>query len=76
MTGIKLSERIRYLHCEDGDETHGILVLLGNRRHPTKLAEVGDQTQFRWWFSKFAKTEEEQRLQDLALIAPRQLAKA
>ena len=40
MKGVTLTERIKYMHCEDEDGgTHGILVLLGVAQWPTKTAE-------------------------------------
>jgi hypothetical protein len=73
MTGIKLTERIRYLHCEDPDGNHGVLILLGNKRHPTKVMEVNDTADFRFAFKNLKVAEETQNELDLALYAPRQL---
>ena len=39
MKGVKLTERIRYMHCEGDDGAHGILVLLGKAQWPTKAVE-------------------------------------
>ena len=60
MKGIKLTERIRYMHCEDEEGNHGILVLLGNSKYPTKTFEVNDQADFRRGFHNFKVTEETQ----------------
>lgn len=76
MTGIKITERIRYLHCEDPDGNHGMLVLLGNHRHPTKIMEVNDQADFRFALKNLKVAEDTQNELDLALLAPRQLAQA
>lgn len=57
MTGIKLTERIRYMHCEEDGDAHGILVLLGNEKYPTKTFEVNDQADFRRGFHNFKITE-------------------
>ena len=60
MKGIILSERIRYVHCEDREGNHGVLVLLGNDKYPTKTFEVNDQADFRRGFHNFKVTEETQ----------------
>jgi len=60
MKGIILSERIRYVHCEDPEGTHGILVLLGNDEFPTKTFEVNDQADFRRGFRNLKITEDAQ----------------
>jgi len=60
MKGIILSERIRYIHCDDEDGNHGILVLLGNDKYPTKTFEVNDQSDFRLGFHNFKVTEDTQ----------------
>ena len=60
MKGVKLTERIRYMHCEDGDDTHGILVLLGVSQWPTKAVEVLDQADFRKFYNNFVATEKAQ----------------
>ena len=60
MKGIILSERIRYVHCEDPEGNHGVLVLLGNDKYPTETFEVNDQADFRRGFHNFKVTEETQ----------------
>ena len=60
MKGIILSERIRYVHCEDPEGNHGVLVLLGNDKYPTKTFEVNDQADFRRGFHNFKVTEDTQ----------------
>ena len=57
MRAIKLTDDIKYLHCEDEDGAHGVLILHSNDR-PVRVAEVNDQSDFRFWFSAFAKTSE------------------
>ena len=47
MKGILLSERIRYIHCEDPVANHGVLVLLGNDKYKTQTIEVNNQNDFR-----------------------------
>ena len=54
MKGIKLTERIRYIHCEDPEGNHGVLVLLGTDDYPTRTFEVNDQTDFRIGFLNLA----------------------
>ena len=60
MKGVKLTERIRYMHCEEDGDVHGILVLLGNEKYPTKTFEVYDQADFRRGFHNFKITEDMQ----------------
>ena len=61
MKGIKLTERIRYIHCEDEEGNHGVLVLLGNERFPTvHTYEVNDQADFRLGFNNLKVTEQTQ----------------
>ena len=58
MKGVKLTERIRYMHCQDEDGgTHGILVLLGKAQWPTKTAEVYTQADFKRFYDSFVITE-------------------
>jgi len=57
MKGVKLTERIRYMHCEGEEGSHGILILLGNSRYPTKAVEISDQSDFRRFFDSFRVTE-------------------
>ncbi len=73
MKGIKLAERMRDIHCEDPEGNHGVLVLLGNDKYPTKTFEVNDQADFRLGFHNFKVTEETQAelevpLQELATV--------
>ena len=58
MKGVKLTERIRYMHCEEDGDVHGILVLLGNDKYPTKTFEVYDQADFRRGFHAMKITED------------------
>ena len=61
MKGIKLTERIRYIHCEDPEGNHGVLVLLGNERFPTvHTYEVNDQDDFRLGLNNLTVTENTQ----------------
>ena len=72
MTGVKLTERIRYMHCRDVNGDHGVLVLLGNSRYQTKAVDIECQADFKFWYSSFRSTEERQA----KAIRPRQLATA
>ena len=60
MRAIKLTDDIKYLHCEDEDGAHGVLILHSNSR-PVRVAEVNDQSDFRFWFSAFAITAESRK---------------
>ena len=60
MKGVKLTERIRYMHCQDEDGAHGILVLLGKAQWPTKTAEVYTQADFKKFYNNFVVTEQSQ----------------
>lgn len=60
MKGIKLTERIRYMHCEGDEGAHGILVLLGDSRYPTKAVEIETQADFRRFYDSFCITEKTQ----------------
>ena len=57
MTGVILSERIRYISCEDPDGNHGVLVLLGNDKYETQTVEVNDQADFRAGFENLRVAE-------------------
>lgn len=60
MKGVKLTERIRYMHCQDDDGAHGILVLLGVSQWPTKAVEIHDRADFRKFYNNFVVTEKTQ----------------
>ena len=61
MQRIKLTERIRYIHCNDDEGNHGVLVLLGNERFPTvHTQEVNDRDDFRLGFNNLKVTEDTQ----------------
>lgn len=60
MKGVKLTERIRYVHCEDPEGNHGVLVLLGAYGYPTKAMEVNDQSDFRFAYRNLRTAEETQ----------------
>ena len=59
MKAVSLSPRIKYFHCDGGDEgPHGVLVLLGASGRPTKASDINDQADFRFWFKNFKIAEE------------------
>ena len=63
MRKVKLTERIFYCHFEESEEeggSHGLLVLESAYKFPLKSHTVTDQEDFKFWYSRFAKTEEEQ----------------
>jgi len=60
MKGVKLTERIRYMHCTDGDGSHGLLILLGKYQWPTKAAEIYTQADFKKFYERFVVTEKSQ----------------
>ena len=60
MKGVKLTERIRYMHCEEDGDVHGILVLLGKAQWPTKTFEVYTQADFKKFYNNFVITENTQ----------------
>ena len=61
MKGIKLTERIRYMHCEGEEGAHGILVLLGVSHIPTKAVEIETEADFRKFYTNFVSTEKAQK---------------
>ena len=60
MKGVKLTERIKYLHCDGEEGTHGILVLLGKAQWPTKAVEIYTQADFKKFYTNFVTTEQAQ----------------
>ena len=63
MRKIKLTDRIYYCHFEEASEdgdNHGILLLEPKYNFPLKTHTVADQEDFKFWYSRFAKAEEEQ----------------
>lgn len=57
MKGVKLTERIRYMHCQEEEGTHGILILLGTAQWPTKTVEIYTQAEFKKFYTNFVTTE-------------------
>tara|TARA_R110001592_G_scaffold101166_1_gene286409 strand:- start:671 stop:904 length:234 start_codon:yes stop_codon:yes gene_type:complete len=69
MKAVSITDRIKYLHCDGGDEgTHGVLVLLGSHGYPLKAADIEDQAGFKFWYNNFVIAEE---LQGELAEAPR-----
>ena len=69
MKAVKLTNRIRYFHCDGGDEgAHGVMVLLGAHGYPTKAVEILDQAAFKFWFRNYRVTEE--TADELAVATP------
>ena len=60
MKGVKLTERIKYLHCDGEEGAHGILVLLGKAQWPTKAVEIHTQADFKKFYTNFVTTEQTQ----------------
>jgi len=63
MRKVKITDRIFYCHFEEPTEqggNHGILVLEPAFNFPIKSHTVNDQDEFKFWLTRFAKTEEEQ----------------
>jgi hypothetical protein len=60
MKGVKLTERIRYIHCDGEEGAHGVLVLLGTSKLPTKAVEIECQADFRRFYKTFLTLEETQ----------------
>ena len=64
MRKVKLTDRISYFHFPETEEeggNHGLLVLEPAFNFPIKTHSISDQEDFRFWYSRFAKTEEEQQ---------------
>jgi hypothetical protein len=55
LRAVKLSERIRYLHCEGG---HGVMTFLSRSGVPLYVREVETQDDFRLNYSVFSAMEE------------------
>tara|TARA_R110001592_G_scaffold80079_3_gene238876 strand:- start:585 stop:815 length:231 start_codon:yes stop_codon:yes gene_type:complete len=69
MRAVSITPRIKYFHCPGDEEgAHGVLVLLGAHGYPSKASDINDQSDFKFWFSNFAATEQTQR--ELAVATP------
>lgn len=60
MKAVSLTDRIKYMHCEGEEGTHGILVLLGRDQWPTKAVEIQTQADFKKFYNNFVVTEQTQ----------------
>jgi hypothetical protein len=60
MKAVSLTERIKYMHCEGDEGSHGILVLLGTEHLPTKAVEIETKADFRRFYDSFVATEKAQ----------------
>ena len=60
MKAVSLTDRIKYMHCEGEEGTHGILVLLGRDQWPTKGVEIETQADFKKFYNNFVVTEQTQ----------------
>jgi len=60
MKAVSLTDRIKYLHCQDEEENeggHGVLILTDTDGMPTKVVSVDDQTDFKFWYKNFSLIE-------------------
>lgn len=61
MKAVSLSPRIRYFHCDGGEEgAHGVLVLLAGSGFPTQAIEIETQDDFKIEFENFRLIEQTQ----------------
>lgn len=55
LRAIRLSEQIRYIHCEDG---HGIMTFSSKAGRPLFVKEVQSKEDFSWNYSVFRMMED------------------
>ncbi len=55
LRAVRLSEQIRYLHCEDG---HGIMTFSSKAGRPLFVKEVQSRDDFSWNYSVFRMMED------------------
>lgn len=55
MRAVKLSERIRYLHCEGG---HGVMTFVGRNGSPQFVKEIADRDDFALNYNVFRMMED------------------
>lgn len=55
LRGVKLSNQIRYLHCEDG---HGVMTFSSKAGRPLFVKEVQSKEDFSWNYSVFRMMED------------------
>ena len=71
MQGVKLTERINYIHCPgDEDGSHGVLVLLPTKNYSIVYLEVNDQEEFKTAYENLVITEETQNELNASLTQP------
>ena len=58
MKGIKLSPLINYLAGEDEKGAVGVMVFMGNDKHPRSVVTIEDQNDFRFYFNQFREKED------------------
>lgn len=55
LRAVRLSERIRYIHCEDG---HGVMTFCSKNGSPLFVKEVQSQDDFKLNYSVFRMMED------------------
>jgi hypothetical protein len=55
LRAVKLSERIRYLHCEGG---HGVMTFIGRNGSPQFVKEIASREDFKLNYSVFRMMED------------------
>lgn len=57
---VKLSERIRYIHCEGGEDrdSHGVMTFVDKNDVPLFVKEVANQDDFKLNYSVFRMMED------------------
>ena len=58
MKGVKLSPLINYLAGEDSEGFVGVMVFMGNDKHPRSVVTIEDQNDFRFYFNQFREKEQ------------------
>lgn len=60
LRAVKLSERIRYVHCEgDGERgSHGVMTFIAKNGEPLFVKEVSDQRDFKLNYNVFRMMED------------------
>lgn len=71
MQGVKLTERISYIHCPgDEDGSHGILVLMPTKNFSIVYLEANNQEEFKIAYENLVITEETQNELNASLTQP------
>ena len=58
MKGVKLSPLINYLAGEDEKGHVGVMVFLGNEKHPRQVVSIECRSDFRFFFTRFREMEQ------------------